>query len=102
MVKPTGETSEECGEMVPKYGRSYVLSAEMQAAGLRAMDSAPRDGTVIFVLTRDRELTTCKFDATDVRKYWTLNVCGTYADDGEIEPIGWQPVSDDLLALQSK
>lgn len=72
-----------------------TFTQEMRDAGLEPMDSAPTDGTVVLVLTSDHELTTAQF----MRQHWVLTVCGTWAHDGFVYPVGWQRLPGSLAAL---
>ena len=56
----------------------------------QSMESAPRDGTPILALVRlGRDIvqpTVIEWEGDE----WQLSVCGSYASDGDCEPVSWQ------------
>jgi hypothetical protein len=55
------------------------------------IESAPRDGTP-FLGYDGSEMTVVQWTKWGEIGYWTLLVCGAYAEDGEWTPTHWMPL----------
>ena len=62
------------------------------------IETAPRDGTPILGYAGGEyavvEYAVVEWVQPDNSGYWTLCVCGKYAEDGEWWPTHWMPVPD--------
>jgi hypothetical protein len=61
-----------------------------QLGGWQPIETAPRDGTPILGVSGST-MTTVEWDG-DIGGYWSLIVCGSYAEDGEWWPTHWMPL----------
>lgn len=73
------------------------FTQEMRDAGLLPMDDAPKDGTSVLILTEEGDLTVANYR----KYYWELEVCGSFAGDGFVTPIGWMPIPAALRRFQA-
>lgn len=58
------------------------------------IETAPKDGTPILGFDGD-DMTVVKYSAPSnpaSKGYWTLLICGSYAEDGDWTPEFWQPL----------
>ena len=55
------------------------------------MDTAPKDGRAILGYA-DEEMSTVRWAEVGDGGYWTLCLCGTFAENGEWWPEVWMPL----------